>query len=352
MNLDAYQLLPGLINAHDHLEFNLFPSLGRGTYKNAKSWAADIYRPSASPVREHLALSKRTRMAWGGLKNLLSGVTTVAHHNPWEAKVFGRSFPVRVLKRFGWAHSLAFSADVAERYRATPAPWPFFIHAAEGTDAQARAEIPCLENMGVLGDNTVLVHAVATTASQLEVIRSRSASIAWCPSSNAFTMGRTLTPGVLHSGVTIALGTDSALTAAGDLIDEMRIARQEGKLSADEIYPLVTTNAARAMRLGMGQGEIAERGTADLIAVKDRGQTPAEALSDLHPELIMIGGRVMLLSDRFAENAGASRAAGFHNISVEGRGRWLVRAPIPGLYAAAVAALGPEIRLAGRRVCP
>ena len=70
--------------------------------------------PDRSPVKEHLAVPKAVRLAWGGLKNLLSGVTTVAHHNPYEAAVFENGFPVRVVKRFGWAHSLHFSPDVVE----------------------------------------------------------------------------------------------------------------------------------------------------------------------------------------------------------------------------------------------
>ncbi len=67
-----------------------------------------------SPVKEHLAVPKAVRLAWGGLKNLLSGVTTVAHHNPYDAAVFENGFPVRVVKRFGWAHSLHFSSDLVE----------------------------------------------------------------------------------------------------------------------------------------------------------------------------------------------------------------------------------------------
>src|SRR6185437_13795447 len=71
-DLRGLLLLPGLTNAHDHLEFNLFPQLGHGCYTNAGDWAADIYRPSQSPVREHLAVPKPVRLYWGGLRNLLS----------------------------------------------------------------------------------------------------------------------------------------------------------------------------------------------------------------------------------------------------------------------------------------
>ena len=127
----------------------------------------------------------------------------------------------------------------------------------------------------------MLVHAVAATERDIETMRRQSVSVAWCPSSNLFTIGATLPLAALRSDLTIALGTDSAMTAEGDLIDEMRVARKEGKLTPEQLYPLVTTNAARALRLRPGYGEIRERGVADLIAVRDHGQTPAASAAPI-----------------------------------------------------------------------
>jgi cytosine/adenosine deaminase-related metal-dependent hydrolase len=347
IDLTGYLLLPGLINAHDHLEFNLFPRLGKGPYPNASEWARDIYHPDQSPIREHLSAPKPVRLIWGGIKNLLSGVTTVAHHNPYARRVFTDRFPVKVLRRFGWAHSLDFSPDIEDLWKRTPEHWPFIVHAAEGTDEHARGEISRLAEMGMLSPRTVLVHAVAMNTTELDAVLRAGCGVVWCPASNLFSLGRTLCPDVLRSGIPIALATDSALTAQGDMIDEIRVAMDISGLNATEIYPLVTTAPARMLRLSGGQGRICEGGAADLVAVKDTGQTPAEAVASLKPELVMVRGRVMLVSSRFR-----TVGKGFHAIHVEGRGSWMIRVDVPRFYTAAAKALGPEIRVAGRRVCP
>jgi cytosine/adenosine deaminase-related metal-dependent hydrolase len=333
LDLRGHLLLPGLINAHDHLEFNLFPRLGRRIYANAGEWAADIHRTDQSPVREHLRVPKETRLFWGGMKNLLSGVTTVAHHNPYEQSVFDDSFPVRVLRRFGWAHSLGFSPDISTRYRNTPPDQPFIVHAGEGTDECAREEIYRLEQQGLLGSRTVLVHGLGFDDAGLELVAQRGASLVWCPSSNLLTYGRTLRP-----ERATALGTDSAISAAGDMIDELQVAHRECGASPEKLYGMVTQNAARILRTGAA---------ADLVAVEDRGQTPAEALLNLHPELVVVAGHLHLISEQLAMRL---KTADFHWIHLEGRGSWLTPFNVPEFLQSAQNALGPEIRLAGRRV--
>jgi cytosine/adenosine deaminase-related metal-dependent hydrolase len=347
LDLQGHLILPGLINAHDHLEFSLFPRLGNGPYPNATAWAEDIYHRDRSPIREHLRVPKPDRLLWGGIRNLLSGVTTVAHHNPYEPAIFNERFPVRVVRRCGWAHSLAFSSDIEDCRKRTPRSWPFIIHAAEGTDESAQAEIPRMKDAGWLDRRTVLVHAVGTTPAALETIRETGASIVWCPSSNSFTLGQTLTPHVVRSRIPIALGTDSALTGAGDLIDEIRSAN----LPAEEVYPLVTSGAASVLRLTGGEGTLREHGVADLVIVRDIGQTPARSLFDLLPELVMLRGRIMLLSETLAARHPYSNLRNFHRIRMEDRGSWFIRADVPGLYASASQAVGPEVRLSGKRVC-
>jgi cytosine/adenosine deaminase-related metal-dependent hydrolase len=349
-DLSGYLLLPGLINSHDHLEFNLFPRLRRGRHANYIDWATSIFQPDCRPLKEHLCVPKAIRLVWGGLKNLLSGVTTVSHHNPYESKIFDVGFPVHVVRRFGWAHSLHFSQDVVNRFHKTPRRWPFLMHAAEGTDSRARAEIASLAEAGVLSERTVLIHGVAVDATALDILRLHGTSLIWCPSSNIFTLGRTLADEVLRSGLPIALGTDSALTAEGDMIDELALAQRTGVLTACEVFRMVTTAAADLLRLGRGQGAIREDGVADVIAVEDRCQTPAEALSELRPELVVVAGKIKLLSRRLASRLPPSRRTGLQAIALEGRGDYLVDARVGQLHSAAAQFLGTNLRLAGREV--
>ena len=327
LELDGHLLLPGLVNAHDHLEFNLFPRLGTGPYRNATEWAHDIYRPDASPVREHRAVPRTLRLFWGGLKNLLCGAITVWHHNPPDESLYAADFPVRVERRCGWAHSLAFSPDLAHRFRATPRAWPFAVHAGEGVDECARAEVFRLEELGCLDRRTVLVHAVGLDEPGLALAGARRASLVWCPSSNLFLFGRTLRPAAFR--LPVVLGSDSALTAAGDLLDEIRVAAGLGLVSTERLYNMV----ARSQR--------------DVIAIPDTGGTPAEALvRAAAPVLAIAGGRLVFVTPELMPELRGR----WCRLEPEGRNAVLVPIDVRPLHAAVSDVLGSDWRLAGRRI--
>lgn len=290
------------------------------------------------------------RLLWGALKNLLGGVTTVSHHNPYEPDVFDSSFPVCPVKRYGWAHSLHFSPDARTRYGETPPQWPFLIHAGEGTDDLARSEIHQLSVQRLLSERTVLIHAVALNPSGIQVLRQHRTAIVWCPTSNDFTLGRTLSAEVLRGGLPVALGTDSGMTGQGDMIDELCFARTLGHATPEELFDMVTRNAARILRLKNGEGSISECGVGDLVAVEDQQQTPAAALIGFRPELVIQGGKIRLVSRRFASRLPPEEKAALQEIHVEGRGEYLVRAKVAELYSETSEILGPDIRLAGRKV--
>ena len=71
---------PGLINSHDHLDFNLFPRLGNRTYANTAEWSADIQTADRRIIDAVRKVPKALRTQWGLYKNLMNGVTTVVHH--------------------------------------------------------------------------------------------------------------------------------------------------------------------------------------------------------------------------------------------------------------------------------
>src|SRR4026207_1340069 len=66
-------ILPGLINSHDHLDFNLFPKLGNRVYANYTEWGKDIHTTHKETIDQVLKVPESLRIRWGLFKNLLNG---------------------------------------------------------------------------------------------------------------------------------------------------------------------------------------------------------------------------------------------------------------------------------------
>ncbi len=148
------------------------------------------------------------------------------------------------------------------------------------------------------------------------------------------------------------LGSDSPLTAAGDLLDEISFARNEIGLAANSLYEMVTARSANVLRLRNGEGHLKPGSIADLIAVQDKGLTPAETVAQLtfdQVELVILTGRVQLASAAIYHRLPESLKAGLQPLTIDGHQRWL-RAPIDNLLTEARKTVGRDIRLGGKKV--
>jgi len=125
VELHGDRVLPGLINAHDHLQLNNFPRVKfRDAHLNVEEWIADVAARRAHDARLARAreVPREARLLQGAFKNLLAGVTTVAHHDPLYPALRAPHFPVRVLGDYGWAHRSVSKAKPACSARITRRP--------------------------------------------------------------------------------------------------------------------------------------------------------------------------------------------------------------------------------------
>jgi hypothetical protein len=113
---------------------------------------------------------------------------------------------------------------------------------------------------------------------------------------------------------------------------------------------MVTDMAAAVLRLTDGAGTVREGGIADLVVLRDRGGTPAQALPDMQPEAVFVGGRIKLVSAALAPCFPSIAIRRLQPVRVEGRGRWLIDCDVAALVEACHQVLGDQFRLAGKAV--
>ncbi|CAM4168845.1 amidohydrolase family protein [Roseateles saccharophilus] len=330
LDMAGARLLPGLVNAHDHLQLNAaLPRLKfRASYRNASEWIADVTpRISRDPcLLEHRAAPRAQRSFMGGLKNLLSGVTTVAHHDPRGAELDIPGFPVDVPELGGWSHSLAMDGEVAvrESRRAARPDKPWIIHAAEGIDGAAAQEFDRLEALGCIAPGTLLVHGLGLTAAQQRRLIDAGAGLVWCPGSNLHMFGSTLDPELMFAAGRLALGSDSRISGERDLLAELALARELTGWGAPRLESWVTEDAARLLGLrDRGRLEVGLR--ADLIALPPELPLADAARADLR--LVVVAGRPLYA------DAQLGAALGLAPVIVDGQPKALARHLVAALRA-------------------
>ncbi|HOK02804.1 MAG TPA: amidohydrolase family protein [Spirochaetota bacterium] len=272
----------GLINSHDHLLGTYYPKVGNGPYENWLPWDNDL---KSSPIyQERQQIENRDLYLLGAYRNLVSGVTTVSDHMPhFVAEPFYDLLPVKAIREYSLAHSvnsfaLSWGDDIEREYKkAVEEDIPFITHIAEGFDSETQRDVETLDRKGGLGEHSVLIHGIAFTERDMDLIKKKGATVVWCGDSNMFMFNKTTNiKMLLDKKINVCIGTDSPMSGGLNLLEEMKFDKKLYKklygeeLPDETIYRMVTVNPAKGFRL-YDAGTIKEGNVADLVVVRDRG---------------------------------------------------------------------------------
>ncbi|MCE2465175.1 MAG: amidohydrolase family protein [Dehalococcoidia bacterium] len=150
-------------------------------------------------------------------------------------------------------------------------------------DRYGRRPVEHLEDIGVLGPNTLLAHVIGLNESEVDVMARTRTNAVMCPTA-ALKMGggttsRGMLPEMLANGVTVGLGTDAANNS--NLVETMRsmylaaVLYKDGRqstemISAESALEMATIGGAKALGLGGDIGSIEVGKKADLVLFDTR----------------------------------------------------------------------------------
>jgi 5-methylthioadenosine/S-adenosylhomocysteine deaminase len=317
-------ILPGFVNAHTHLEYDVYAGFGDGL--DFAAWIGlHVQRKQRIDLADAEAIARL-----GAFNCLRSGITTVGDCSFSGAaatacanlglrgiiylEVFGSGAePIRArFEPMRERISDALSDDVQlgisphapytctiDLYRAcADLDLPVATHLAEsraetaflqaGTGAwESFAEmlvpplgttgIRALADAGLLDSSMIAVHCVEADDEEIALLAEHDVAVAHCPRSNGI-LGCGVAPltALRAAGIRVCIATDSpASTPAFDMFDEMRTAivgarareRRPDALTAPDALELATLGGARALGLEDSVGSLVPGKKADLTVL-------------------------------------------------------------------------------------
>ena len=164
------------------------------------------------------------------------------------------------------------------------------------------------EHYGLLGPGAIMGHSIYLSDREWDAIRDAGASIAHCPTSNAF-----IGSGLFHAtrahaaGIRTGLATDVGGGSSFSMLRTMASAYEIGQLKGDALHPaqllyMATVGSAEALHIGENVGNLEAGKEADIIVI-NLASTPVIAQRTARADTLWeaIFPTIMLGDDRAIE---------------------------------------------------
>ncbi|WP_428663327.1 amidohydrolase family protein [Runella sp.] len=319
-------IFPGLINSHDHLDFNLFPALGNRKYESYTEWGNHIHQTYANEIAAVLNIPTSLRERWGVYKNLLCGVTTVVNHGE---KTRHNAELITVLEQAQSLHSVRFEKKWKQKLNNPfKRKLPVVMHVGEGITEAVFEEIDEFIRWNILKRKLIGVHGVSMDARQSAHFQ----ALVWCPESNFFLLNATASMSELKKNTTILFGSDSTLTGHWDIWEHLRLARKTKLLTDFELYHSLNEKPAAIWQLN--SGKIATGFDADLVVTSKSGTTTGyDAFYNVRPKDILLvthKGHIRLFDESLYEQLSGIPLREFTKIGI-GKSTKFIAGDVRGL---------------------
>lgn len=321
-HLPEHVLLPGLVNAHGHAAMNLLrgyaDDLPLSEWLQTKIWPAEGRHVSERFVFDGTLLACAEMLRAGitcsndmyffpqaaaaafkqaGMRAVI-GMTIINVPTAYASDAddyLSKGLAARdawradPLLSFSLAPHAPYSVDddsfrrIAMLADQLDLPIHVHVHETRAEIEQSLREFGCrplarLHELGVLGPNTIAVHAVHLEAMEIALLAELGVSVAHCPTSNLkLASGMAPLHELLAAGVCVALGSDGAASNNRlDLLREMQLASLLAKVnqhdaatvSAHQALRMATLNGARALGLAHEIGTLEIGKAADMCAIR------------------------------------------------------------------------------------
>ena len=375
-------ILPGFVDLHNHVPWNALPRWQPGrTFTNRDQWVADpeYHRLVADPFGRASATSFCDMNAWGGLRALIGGATSImatqrvscitglVRNLDFNSGFYGttqlnREHIVNVLLLPPPSDTAGRAAFVitARSLITNPAFEALAIHLAEGTDTTAEEQFTFMQSQFLLNPKGVLIHGVSLVPQDFQAMAVTGTALVWSPRSNLELYGATAdVNAALDAGVEVALAPDWAITGGGNMLDELKTAGQwnrdrlGGRLTDRQLVEMATSTPARIAGIDDEVGAIRSGLWADILVLGGDHNDPYGSVvraTAADVRLVVIGG-VPIYGDRELMSLLWS-PGDLEEVTLPG-GPKTFATPAAGVVVADIAArLGPVLQAAGATLAP